>query len=150
VTYTELAAYDGITIGAVRIPGPGGPRKILSLELGSVRSAAASSARVDGPWTVDLVGQRVDDPVGGSLQGAFGHRPLPLQTPAGSVGVRYFGSGFLTVDIDRQQVTDTIYVVTDLRSGQARAVTRDEFDRLMPRPPKPSVIGTPRPEAPLH
>jgi hypothetical protein len=149
-TYSELAAYDGLTVGAVRIPGPTGPRKTLSLELGSVRSGAASTASLGGPWKVDLVGQRVDDPAGGRLSGAYGHTPLPLQTPAGSVGVRYLGTGFLTVDVHRQQATDTIYVVTDLHSGQARTVTKDEFNRLMPQPPKPFVFGTPRPEAPLH
>ena len=90
VTYTELAAYDGITIRVV-------------CRLGSCRATQDALARGrprperrrverERAWRVDLVGLRVDDPVGGRLTGTFGHSPLPLETPAGSVGVRYLGN----------------------------------------------------------
>lgn len=40
--------------------------------------------------------------------------------------------------------------VAGMEDGQARVVSKEEFDRLRPQPPKPFVFGTPLPGSPLR
>jgi hypothetical protein len=151
VAYMTITMAPGLTIGATTIRGVTGPAKTVSLELGGAQTGASPSRNVSGPWKVDLVRQLVNSPTPGSLVGAFGYKTLPLQAATASVSYRYLGGGFLTIALDRpSQAAQTLYVVVDLSNGLPRAVAKDEFDRLQPQPPRPSVIGTPRPEAPLR
>jgi hypothetical protein len=153
VTYQELARADGVTIGAVSIRSAAGPRRTVSVDIGAAQLGPRSAATVTGPWKVDLVQQLTDDVTPGRLEGAFGRGPLPrqlpLQTPGGNVNYLYLGAGFLTITIDGPTGPQTIYLV-GLDGGQARVVSKEEFDRLLPRSPKPFVFGTPLPGSPLR
>ena len=58
-------------------------------------------------------------------------------------------TALIVVDVQRPQGTATTYVAVDLTTGQARGVTKDQFDRLQPQSPRPFVFGTPQRDSPI-
>jgi hypothetical protein len=149
MTYSEVARLDGVTIGAASIRVAPGPRRTFSAHVGAVKTEAGSVASIPGPWKVDLVQQLTDQLTPGRLQGAFGYRDLPFETPAGKVSFVYLGGGFVTVTVDAPSGPQTIHLV-GFDDGHVRVVSKEEFGRLQPQSPKPFVFGTPLPGASLR